>query len=512
MSGLSGIVIADRYELLGLIAEGGQALICRARDRKTDQLVAVKMLTSVAAQNLEFVQRLAREQEAMLALAGTSAVAVLDLCRAPGGAPCLVMELLEGMDLERQLGQLEDRNERMTLDRTFEIFDAIVETLERAHAAGILHRDLKPANIFLLSPEAGGGVRLLDFGLSRMKTATPLTVMGTILGSPSYIAPEVWGGKPDLLDQRVDVYSLAVILFRVLTGHMPFAGESLHDKFLQATTAERPKLSTFRPDLPPGIDAWVQHALAIDPDQRFSTVRALWNALLSSLRYTPRARARVPVKESIVSAWRAAAGAFRRVIAGVPTPVPPRADPLRPAPTPPAPAVAEPARPTAPRPAPPPPPVATRRRPRAVSAEWLLDGDLTELEERESLDPEELLREAAASAEDAPRPESAPKPADPEPAPKPADPEPAQKPADPEPAPKPADPKPVPKPADPEPAPIKSDSASQASSPDATSLPKKNRRQRTRWRKRRGEQPENEALAAPNDVSHQRRRRKRKRR
>jgi eukaryotic-like serine/threonine-protein kinase len=501
MSGLSGIVIADRYELLGLIAEGGQALICRARDRQTDQLVAVKMLTSVAAQNLEFVQRLAREQEAMLALAGTSAVAVLDLCRAPGGAPCLVMELLEGMDLERQLGQLEDRNERLTMDRTFEIFDAIVETLERAHAAGILHRDLKPANIFLLAPEAGGGVRLLDFGLSRMKTATPLTVMGTILGSPSYIAPEVWGGKPDLLDQRVDVYSLAVILFRVLSGHMPFEGESLHDKFIQATTAERPRMSRFRPDLPPEIDAWVQHALAIDPDQRFSTVRALWNALLSSLRYSPRARARIPVKESIVSAWRAAAGAFRRVMAGVPTPVPPRSEPARrerarPLVVPPA-AVAAEARPTTPRP--PPPPVATRRRPRAVSAEWLLDGDITELEERESLDPEELLREAPALgdlAENAAPGVEPPNPAEP---PNPLE---------------------ASKPAEPEPAPSKADSApqeqAQSSSPDA--VQNKNRRRRTRWRKRRGEQPagvaensEDPARAAEGE-NHRRRRRKRKRR
>jgi serine/threonine-protein kinase len=407
MSGLAGIIIADRYELLGVIAEGGQAMICRARDRQTEQLVAVKMLTSVAAQNLEFVQRLAREQEAMLALAGTSAVAVLDLCRAPGGAPCLVMELLDGMDLERQLGQLEDRGERLTLDRSYEIFDAIVETLERAHAAGILHRDLKPANIFLLSPAAGGGVRLLDFGLSRMKSATPLTVMGTILGSPSYIAPEVWGGQPDLLDQRVDVYSLAVILFRVLSGRMPFEGESLHDKFIQATTAERPSLSAVRPDLPPEIDAWVQHALAIDPGQRFSTVRALWNALLSALRYSPRGRARVPVADSIVSAWRAAAGAFRRVIAGVPTPVPPRSELAKPEPKRPEPvrsmaSGSESALPAGTRPAPPPPPAPTRRRPRAVSAEWLLDGDLTELEERESLDPEELLREAPAFAESSP--------------------------------------------------------------------------------------------------------------
>ena len=416
MSHVKGIVIADRYELIDVIAEGGQALICSARDTKTEQLVAVKMLTSAAAQNNEFVQRLAREQEAMLALAGTSAVAVLDLCRAPGGAPCLVMELLEGMDLERYLGELEDRGERLTMDRVFEIFDAIVETLERAHAAGILHRDLKPANIFLIAPEAGGGVRLLDFGLSRIKTSTPLTVMGTILGSPSYIAPEVWGGQPDKLDQRVDVYSLSVILFRAISGRMPFSGESLHDKFIAATTAPRPSLIAIEPDLPEEIDSWVQHALAIDPNERFATVRAAWNALLSAMRYTPpRTRTRIPVKESIVSAWRAAAGAFRRVIAGGGRPEP--APPVRASE--PAPAKASepaPAKASEPPRAKPPPPTAVRKRPRAVSAEWLLDGDVMELEERESFDPEELLREAPAVAEPTAVPPPAPAPSSPEPA------------------------------------------------------------------------------------------------
>jgi serine/threonine-protein kinase len=385
---------------LGQIAEGGQALIARARDRQTGQLVAVKLLTSVAAQNSEFVQRLAREQEAMLALAGTSAVAVLDLCRAPGGAPCLVMELLEGEDLEHYLGRIEKRGQRLELDRVFEIFDAIVETLATAHAAGILHRDLKPANIFVLSEEGGGGVRLLDFGLSRMKTASPLTVLGTILGSPSYIAPEVWAGKTDELDQRVDVYSLSVILYRVLSGRLPFEAEALHDKFIQITTLPRPKLTDSRPDLPRAVDEWVQRALAIDPTKRFPEVRDTWNALLAALDYAPKGQRRAPVHESIVSAWRAAAGVFRRAIAGIPTPLPPqpgrpRSEPPRSAappapsrsPRPPAPSVAPKA-----RTAPPPPPV--RRKPVEVTADWLLDGDV--LESETGLDPERLVEDAAS--------------------------------------------------------------------------------------------------------------------
>jgi serine/threonine-protein kinase len=370
-SGLDGVVVADRYEILQVIAQGGQALICSARDRRSGQLVALKLLTSANAQNREFVERLAREQEVMVALAGTNAVAVLDLCRAPGGAPCLVMELLEGEDLEQRLERLTQGGKRLSLDRVFEIFDPIVDTLERAHDAGILHRDLKPANVFLLSEKGGGGVRLLDFGLSSMKTAAPLTAVGTILGSPSYIAPETWSGQPHLLDRRADVYSLAVILFRVLGGRLPFEGETLHDKFTKTTSAERPSLVALRPDLREEVDGWVQHALAVDPAHRFSSVRALWKALWIALAYTPRARPRIPVADSIVNAWRAAADTFRRIIVDSSN------------------AVRAPKK--APRPVTGPP------KPIEVGAEWLLDTDVLDFAAPpERLDLEQILREAPA--------------------------------------------------------------------------------------------------------------------
>lgn len=308
---LSGTVISERYELLGPIGQGGQAVVYRAEDRVEKRLVAIKVLP-VAAKNKELAGRLAREQEAALALAGTSAVAVYDLCEGPRGALCLVMEYLDGEDLEHHLEQLEDRSDRMPIPRLSAFGEPIVETLERAHEVGILHRDLKPANIFLLSEAAGGGVRLLDFGLSRMKSAAPLTAVGTIVGSPSYIAPEVWKGKTEDLDSRVDVYSLGVILFRILSGRLPFPGESLQEKFMSATTAPRPSLHALRPDLPKRIDAWVERALAIDREQRHPSVRALWTELLQSLDYSAAPRAVRPVAEGLVSAWRKATHAFRR--------------------------------------------------------------------------------------------------------------------------------------------------------------------------------------------------------
>jgi serine/threonine-protein kinase len=312
MQQLVETVVDGRYELTGIIGQGGQSVVYRGFDRHEGRGVAVKMLSDHEGNDPVIAARFAREQEALVALAGTSAVAVYDLCRAPTGALCLVMELLEGADLEHRLGVLEARDERFPLKDLDGIFAPVVDTLERAHDAGILHRDVKPANVFILAD--GSGVRLLDFGFSRMRSAVKLTHAGTILGSPSYIAPEAWMGKSEELDGRVDVYSLGVVLFRALAGRLPFETESLVGAFTGATTAKRPSLYALRPDLGPDADAWVERALAIDRGHRYASVRELWNGLLGVLHYTPPVRPFRPMQESLVSAWRAARSAFRRFI------------------------------------------------------------------------------------------------------------------------------------------------------------------------------------------------------
>ena len=302
-TGLAG----QRYERQGVIGSGGQGVVYRAFDHWTGRPVAIKVLSSAAAREPHMVERLSREQQALSALKGTAAVEVLDIYRGDDGELCLVMELLKGTNLDEHLTVVETMNQSIELARVAEIFDPIVNTLEIAHKAGIVHRDLKPANVFLLED---GGVRLLDFGMARMKRSAPLTAQGTVMGSPSFMAPEAWKGQSSAVDHRADVYSLGVILFRVLAGDLPFTGLSLYEKMLGSTTAARPSLFAKRPDLPRDADEWVALALAISREERFQNVRALWTAFLATFDVTP------PGKER-PSFWAKATGKVRE-LAGIP--------------------------------------------------------------------------------------------------------------------------------------------------------------------------------------------------
>ncbi|WP_437525652.1 serine/threonine-protein kinase [Sorangium sp. So ce726] len=315
-------VIDGRYKLIEVVGQGGHGVVYRALDQEVGTHVAVKYLRPEFASDPALKARLRREARAMGELAGTSATHVFAFSEAPDGTLYIVMEFLKGSDLETTLRQLEARNQRLPLDEIRELFRPIVDTLDAAHARGIVHRDLKPANIFVLDNDTGvpsstsphhgsaparaahpaplasaqlrvtgdgaqghagaaarGRVRLLDFGLVKVMQADPLTREGAIPGSPSYIAPEVWKGRPQEIDHRIDIYSLGAVLFRALAGRVPFAGASRVDILLAAARGPRPSLHAFRPDLLPEVDAWVARALAVAPEERFQDVRSLWSAL-----------------------------------------------------------------------------------------------------------------------------------------------------------------------------------------------------------------------------------------
>lgn len=275
-----GYLLDDRYEIIGLIGKGGHGKVYKAKDLQLSSPVAIKVLYGDVAAEREFRLRMEREARAMGQLAGTSAVQVMAFNRTDWGALYLVMEYLEGADLGEYLKEYEKSGRMLPISDVFEILEPIAHTLQQAHESGIIHRDIKAANVFVLESRGRGRSRLLDFGLAKDISLDPLTKTGMIAGSPAFIAPESWRGKPKPIDHRVDVYGFGVLLYRVLAGRLPFATNVMIDQLvIEVTRGARPSLFALRKDLHPSIDDWVERALAIDRDKRFHSIDALWNFL-----------------------------------------------------------------------------------------------------------------------------------------------------------------------------------------------------------------------------------------
>lgn len=278
-----GDVIDGRYRLQKEIGRGGHGLVFGALDAQTNVRVALKILNQDVSDDPEYAVRLWREAQSLRALWGSSVVHVYGFgTDQDSGFIYMVMEFLEGETLSRHLTNLELFGHRISAFHLLEVLDPVARALHLAHGLGIVHRDVKPANIHVLFPETGGGTRLMDFGLAKIHGASQLTQAGMVAGSPSYIAPELWRDKP--FDHRIDVYSLAAVIFRALAGQPPFRGKSVMDLLVAATTGPRPKLSPLRPDLHPSIDVWVETALAIEADRRFSYVSTMWNELIEIIK------------------------------------------------------------------------------------------------------------------------------------------------------------------------------------------------------------------------------------
>ncbi len=277
-SHLPGELLDGRYQVGDVIGKGGCGVVYTALDTVTGGKVAIKFLHPEFAQDPEFNVRMLREAQVAAKLTGTAAIQIYALRSDKSGALFIVMELLEGNDLEAYLDQWEQIGQLYPVEALPFIFVPIIHTLASAHRQGIAHRDLKPGNMYVMSPEKGGHVRLLDFGLAKVMSANPLTRSGMVAGSPSYIAPEVWKGDPTKLDSRIDVYSLGALIYRVIAGRPPFTGTLI--ELMQASLAgKRPSLHALRPELPVSVDEWVKKALAISPDQRYQTVTDMWNGL-----------------------------------------------------------------------------------------------------------------------------------------------------------------------------------------------------------------------------------------
>jgi hypothetical protein len=253
----AGDVFANRYEILGLAGRGGFSYVFKAKDRETGETVALKFLASRdAGQNL--VERMRRELRLARDLRHPNIVRVFELHEVQDFY-CLAMEFVEGSTLKNLIVSSHPVPVQQAQDLLLQLASAIAAV----HAAGVVHRDLKPQNVVVTGP---GEIKVLDFGLAKTPESTGLTVTGTILGTPDYMAPEQVEGRR--ADSRSDVYALGVIAYELFVGRPPFQGDTPLAVALQHVRSRVGDPCKSRPGLPPQLGQLVLRMTEPDPAKR----------------------------------------------------------------------------------------------------------------------------------------------------------------------------------------------------------------------------------------------------
>ncbi|OQY35997.1 MAG: hypothetical protein B6243_04080, partial [Anaerolineaceae bacterium 4572_5.2] len=262
------------YRIIEKIGHGGMATVYKAYHAPLDRDVAIKVLHPAFKNDPQFFSRFQREARIVAKLEHSNIVPVYDFSEHEG-EPYLVMRYVQGDTLKPHL-----QNGPLLPAEALRLMRPVCNALAYAHDQGVLHRDIKPSNI-MLTPD--GGVYLTDFGLARMVQAGESTLsQDMMVGTPQYISPEQAQGERNL-DGRTDIYSLGVVLFEMLTGSVPFSGDTpfavVHDHIYKPL----PLPSVVNPDISPQVEKVILRALVKDKNDRFETVQALWQALEEAL-------------------------------------------------------------------------------------------------------------------------------------------------------------------------------------------------------------------------------------
>ncbi len=248
------------YRILAVLGKGGMGVVFRAHDPALDRVVALKVMLPQMRAVPSARERFLREAKAAAALKHSNIVTVFQVGE-DRGVPFLAMEFLEGEPLDNRI-----RSEgRLPLADVLRIGRETAQGLTAAHACGLVHRDIKPANLWLEAPN--GHVKALDFGLAQARAdQVHLTQQGTIVGTPAYMAPEQAEGKP--VDGRCDLFSLGCVLYQMITGTLPYRGETTIAILRALALHEPPPVSDVRSDAPPELSALVARLLAKKPEDR----------------------------------------------------------------------------------------------------------------------------------------------------------------------------------------------------------------------------------------------------
>jgi serine/threonine-protein kinase len=270
-----GTVVRGKYRILARLGEGGMAVVYKAHHELLDELRALKVIKPDLARDTEFMSRFKNEAIMARKLNHPNAVHVDDLDIAEDGLPFIAMELVVGDSLKT----LVQRSGPLPVSLVLDVASQVCEALDAAHKLGLIHRDIKPENIFLIAQRRGHPqAKILDFGISRLREETTglqgLTQTGMVIGTPEYMSPEQAVGKRGIeLDGRSDLYSLGIVMYRMLTGKLPFqAGSSMEIMLQHLRTPPKPP-HLLKPELaiPEAVSSIVMKALEKDREKRYAT-------------------------------------------------------------------------------------------------------------------------------------------------------------------------------------------------------------------------------------------------
>jgi serine/threonine-protein kinase len=269
-----GDVLGGKYRIDALIGEGGMGVVARATQLDLGRLVAVKALRPEVQGNEQVIERFYREARAASRITGPHSLQILDVGRTESGAPYMVMELLEGEDLDHLIR----RKGKLRLDMAVWLMVQACSGVADAHRMRVVHRDLKPSNLFLARRAGGPVLKVLDFGISRLDDqASQLTRTMTQLGTPHYMSPEQIE-RPKSVDHRTDIWALGCIFQRLVTGHTAFRGQGM--QLVSAVIrGNRKRPSELVPDLPKEVDQIIDRCLAPNPADRYQSAEELTVAL-----------------------------------------------------------------------------------------------------------------------------------------------------------------------------------------------------------------------------------------
>ena len=259
-----GKMLDDRYEILELIGTGGMANVYKARCHRLNRLVAIKILKSDLADNADFRRRFHDESQAVAPLSHANIVSVYDVSTNPD-REYIVMELIDGITLKQYM----ERRGRMDWRESLHFITQIMRGLSHAHSRGIIHRDIKPQNIMVLRD---GSVKVADFGIACLANAGQ-TLTQEALGSVHYISPEQARG--DRIDARSDIYSAGVVLYEMLTGRLPFEGDSAVSVAIQHLSSVPLAPRDIDPSIPEPLELICMKAMNSDPNKRYASADAM---------------------------------------------------------------------------------------------------------------------------------------------------------------------------------------------------------------------------------------------